>query len=28
MTERIRINNGHKLGLMFNSLLQYKMNLL
>ena len=28
MNERIRINNGHKLGLMFNSLLQYKMNLL
>lgn len=28
MTERIRINNGHKVGLMFNSLLQYKMNLL
>lgn len=28
MNERIRINNGHKLGLMVNSMLQHKMNLL
>lgn len=27
LTERIRINNGRKLGLMVNSLLEYKMNL-
>lgn len=28
MNERIRINNGHKIGLMVNSMLQHKMNLL
>lgn len=28
LTERIRINNGKKFGLMINSLLEYKMNLL
>ena len=27
MNERIRINNGHKLGLMVNSMFQHKMNM-